>query len=287
MPYDPTDGVTLTELIRLVRLRLHDFPQKHQQAETGDGAKRVFHLRDTLYETHGVTVTVDGAIGTDPYEVDYDSAWVTFDSAPAGALIFSYSTVMWTDERITEAINSAIGELFGPFHVAGMNDDLVYSGPEILAETSAGYDLGPEDRVTKVEYRDGDRWVRITDWSVFTDGTSKYIRFHSAPSSYEDSTSIRIHYIVRPGNLNVGAQTLEGTAGLPTRAKEPLLLLACSSLVAERVNTRIKDDRAHNTQNDNPVKSYEIQNDAQFLRNQAEAAMRRLKMNRLNSRLLP
>ena len=284
MTYNPTDGVTLTELIRLVRLRLHDFPQKHQQTETGDGAKTVFHLRDTLYETHGVTLTVDGVSGTDPYTVDYDSAWVTFDSAPSGELIFSYSTVMWTDERIKEAINAAIEESFGPFHVAGMNDELAYSGVETLAETADGYDLGPEDRITKVEKWSDPYWVRVTDWDVYTDGTSKYIRFHR---ELETGTTLRIHYVVRPGNLDLGSQTLEGSAGLPTRAKEPVVLYACSSLVADRVNARIKDDRAHNTQNENAIKSYEIQNDSQFLRNQAEVAMRRLKMNRLNARLIP
>ena len=283
MTFDPTDGVSLTELIRLVRIRLGDFPQYMSQTETGDAVKTFFRLHEGVYEDNGVTVTLDGTADTNG-TIDYDSSTMTYTSAPDGALIFTYSTVVWTDERITEAINSAIDEMFGPAHVPGMNDDLVYSGPELLAEISAGNDLGPEDRVTKVERWDDTYWVRVTDWEVFTDGTSKYIRFHSP---LDDDTVIRIHYIVRPGNLTSGSNTLEGTAGLPTRFKEPVVLIACSSLVGDRVNKRVKDDRSHNTQNENPVKSYEIQNDAQYLRNQAEVIMRRLKMSKLTTRLIP
>lgn len=286
MTFDASDGVSLTELIRLVRIRLGDFPQYMSQTETGDAVKTFFRLHEGVYADNGVTVTLDGIPDTNGVE-DYDSSTMTYASAPDGTLVFSYSTVVWTDERITEAINSAIDEMFGPAHVPGMNGDLVYSGPELLAEISAGNDLGPEDRVTKVEYHDGDRWIRLTDWTVYTDGTSKYIHFTNGPSSYNDSTPVRIHYVVRPGNLTSGTNTLEGTAGLPTRFKEPVVLIACSSLVGDRVNKRIKDDRSHNTQNENPVKSYEIQNDAQYLRNQAEAIMRRLKMSKLTTRLIP
>lgn len=288
MTVDFTDGVSLTELIRLVRLRIGDFPSAHEQTETGDAATTVFRLRETVYETEGVTCTVDGS-PTTSFTMDYDSSWLTFDTAPgSGAtIVFTYSWVTWTEERIKEAINSAIDELFGPFHVVGMNDALAYAGPETLAETAAGYDLEPEDRVTQVFYKQSASdtyWRRITDWEVFTDGTSKYIRFHrDLPSG----TTLRIHYLVRPGNLDKSTDTLEGTAGLPTRAKEPVILLAMSSLIVDRVNKRVRDDRAHNTQNENPVKSYEIIQDANLMRNQAEVAMRRLRMGKLVSRLIP
>lgn len=285
MTYDPSDGVSLADLIRLVRLRLADFPAPHQQTEAGDGSTILYRLQENVYETDGVTCTVGGS-ATTSFTMDYDSSWLTFDTAPADedAIVFTYSFYTWTDERITEAVNAAIDELFGPFHVAGMNDELAYTGPETLAETSAGYDLGPEDRITRVERWSDPYWIRLTDWEVFTDGASKYIRLHRALPT---DTVLRIHYLVRPGTLLETSDTIEGTCGLPTRAKEPVVLLACSSLVAERVNKRIRDNRSHNTQDESPVKSYEIQNDAQFLRNQAEIVMRRLRMDRFTTRLTP
>lgn len=288
MTYDPSDGISLDDLIRLVRLRLGDFPNAHEQTETGDGSQTVFRLRENVYETDGVTCTVGGS-ATTSFTMDYDSSWLTFTTAPADddAIVFTYSWVTWTDERIQDAVNAAIDELFGPFHVVGMNDALSYTGPETLAETSAGTDLGPEDRITQVFYKQntGDTyWTRITDWEVYTDGTSKYIRFHR---DLPTGTTLRIHYLVRPGMLLETTDTIETAAGLPTRAREPILLLAMSSLVTDRLNQRIRDNRAFNTQAENPVKSYEVQNDAQFLRAQAETAMRRLRMSKLITRLIP
>lgn len=277
-------GVTLSEIIRLIRMRLGDFPQKRRQVETGDGVTVNYRLTNSPYETDGVTSTVAGTTST-AFTVDYDASWLTFTSAAADAaeIVLNYSTVVWSNERITEAVNSAIDELFGRFYVKGVNAALVSDGTaEMLVETAALDDLGPEDRITRVEYWDGSRWRRFDRWSVRATATAKYVVFDGAPSSGQ---AFRVSYVVRPGNLSAGAQTLEGTAGLPSRAKEPLVLLACSSLIVERMHHRIRDDRGHNTQGDNPVKSYEIQNDAQFLRQQAEVLASKLKMDPLTSRL--
>ena len=95
MTYDASDGTTLTELIRLVRVELDDFPQHiHDTDQTGDGVKTDFRLYDHPYETDGVEVTSAGTTLTEDtdYTVDYDSGWLTFTTAPAAgaALVFDY-----------------------------------------------------------------------------------------------------------------------------------------------------------------------------------------------------
>ena len=285
MAYDPTDGTSLTELIRLVRVRTGDFPQKQRQVETGDGVKADFRLRENVYLAGGVNVTVEGAVNTD-VTVDYDADWLTFDagSEPTGEVIILYSTVVWTDERIQEAINAAIDGLFGDFYVNGENDDLYTDGEaELLIETAAGEDLGPEDRVKEVEYHNGSRWVRLDSWRVRATPSAKYVVFENTPASGQ---RLRVSYAVRPGNLDTGTETIEGTAGLPSRAKEPVVLYTTAALITDRIHHRIRDDRGHNTQGENQVKSYEIQNDAQFLSAKADTLVGKLKQDGLLSRVV-
>ena len=279
-PVTNIGGTSLDDLVELVRRRLGDFPQRRVQSETGDGVETHYKLRESPYLASGATATVAGSAAT--LTVDYDSGWATFTSAPTGEILISYSTVVWSDERIEEAINSAIDELFGKFYIWGVNDDLwSEGGADVIAQNSSGVDLGPEDRITRVEYWTGSRWVRTDRWSVQVQGASKVIVFEQAPI---EGINFRISYITRPGNIT-GTQTLEHTAGLPTRAKEPIILLACSGLIVERMHHRIRDDRGHNTQADNTVKSYEIQNDAQFLRAQAMVIAQSLKMDSMQGRV--
>lgn len=284
VPYDASeDGVSLADLIRSVRKRIGDFPQKRRQVESGDGVKSDFRLKDSPHEEYGVIATVDGSAAT--ITPDYDSSWVAFSSAPASGdenVVISYKTVVWDDERIQEAINAAIDEQFGRFYAVGENDSLLADGTgELLAETADGYDLGPEDRITRVDWHNGYRWIRLDCWRVRSTPDKKYVVFEQNVSG-----PIRIAYKVRPGNLTLSDQTLEGTAGLPTRAKEPLVLLACAALMDDRLHHRIRDDRGHNTQSENPVKSYEIQNDSQFIRAKAEVLISRLKMEPISSRVV-
>lgn len=284
MAYNPSDGTTLTELIRLVRIRLGDFPAKQRQVETGDGVKAAFRLHETIREETGITITVAGVSATH-FTADYDGSWVVFDGGflPVGEIIFSYSSVVWTDERVTDAVNAAIDQLFGSFYVRGENHDLYTDGQgELLIETAAGDDLSPDDRVTGVEWWNGSRWVRLDSWHIRTTPEAKYVVFENLPAM---GTQLRVCYVVRPGILSDGDETIEGTSGLPSRAKEPLVLYATSMLVTDRLHHRIRDDRGHNTQNENGVKSYEIQNDAQYLRAQAQLLISSLRMDSLIPRV--
>src|SRR5665647_660420 len=177
MTFNPTDGVSLTELIRLIRMRLGDFPQKRRQIEAGDGVTANYRLTDSPYEDDGVTTTVGGVAST-AFTTDYDASWLAFTSpaAVADEIVLNYSTVVWSDERITEAINSAIDELFGRFYVKGFNDAIYSDGSaELTVQTSAGFDLGPEDRITRVQFWSGSRWVRSDRWRVEAQGDTKVV----------------------------------------------------------------------------------------------------------------
>lgn len=282
MPYDPTDGTTLTELIRLVRLRIGDFPRTQRHPFTFAGTETVYRLRETVYSDLTVTCTVDGSPNTD-FTVDADSSIVEFDTAPTGDGVFSYETVTWSDERITEAINAGIDEIGNLFYVDGENDDLYTDGQgELLIETSAGDDLGPEDRIRSVEWWTGWRWTRLDSWHVRSTPFAKYVVFENTPVT---GTRLRVSYSVRPANLDLADDTLETVAGLPGRAKEPIILYAVADLQTDRLHHRIKDDRGHNSQDEAGVKSYEILNDAKFLRSLAEIRAQKLSKYGLHPRV--
>lgn len=278
-------STTLTTLIDLVRRRLGDHVQEGYDTASGDGEMDRFALTHVNLVADSLSVLVDD-VAEPNYTVDEHSGWVSFGNIPAAGtdnVVFSYQYTVWSDERITEAINAAIDELFGKFYVHGYNDDLWSDGTaECVVQTTAGVDLDPEDRITKVEFWSGSRWVRIDRWKVSRIEDAKTLVFEFTPTT---GTNYRVHYVKRPGNLESLSQTLEVTGGLPTRAKEPIVLLACADLITDRIHHRIRDDRGHNTQGENPVKSYEIQNDAQFLRAQAELKASKLRMSPLMSRV--
>ena len=274
-------AITLTNLRDMVNRRLGNDLEWASATDEGDGGSTLFRLPHTNIVT--LTVQVDGVDYTSG-TLDEESGWYTFASPPApeAELAFQYSYRHWGETRVDESINSAIDELFGKFHVDGFNDDLwSEGGAEFIAQTSAGVDLDPEDRITRVEFWSGTRWVKTDRWHVTVQNGTKVVIFEVTPTL---GTNIRISYHARPGNLTNGVDTLETTSGLPTRAKEPIVLLACSSLITERMHHRIRDDRASNTQNENPVKSYEIQNDANYLRQQAEVLASKLRMAPLRGR---
>ena len=274
-------AITLTNLRDMVNRRLGNDLEWASATDEGDGGSTLFRLPHTNIVT--LTVQVDSVaytLGT----LDEESGWYTFAVAPStsAVLSFQYSYRHWGETRVDEAINSAIDELFGKFYVEGCNDDLwSEGGAEFVVQTSAGVDLDPEDRITKVEYWSGDRWVKTDRWRVAVQNETKVVIFENAPMA---GINFRVSYNCRPRNLTSGSDTLETNAGLPARAKEPLVLYACSSLIVERMHHRIRDDRASNTQNENPVKSYEIQSDADYLRRTAQVLASKLRMAPLRTR---
>jgi len=278
------EGTSLTDLIRAVRMRLGDFPQKRKQSEISDGSTANYRLKGKPYEDDGVTATVAGysAVQT----MDYDSGWISLSAFPDASdeVVFYYSTVVWTDERITEAINASIDGLFGQFYVIGTHDDIQGNGTnEFEVTTSGGFPLSAGDRIIKVEKNSSSNMIRLKDWSVHSTATKKYVHLANATSS---SDVIRVTYAARPKNLvynlpswNYPTETLEGTAGLPTRAKEPIVCYSTASLMRERLSTRAMDDRY--TQDQNNVRLYEVLNVVNALELNAEMQLRKLRMSPL------
>ena len=276
--------VTLDNLIYATRLRLGDHVQEGYDTATGDGETDRFALSHVNLLEESLSVLVAGTPDLTA-TVDERSGWVSFTSIPAdnSVIEFSYQYTIWSDERITEALNAAIDERFGQYYVEGFNDDLwSEGGAEFVAQNGAGEDLDPTDRITKLEWWNETRWVRTDGWHVEVQGDIKVIILETTPQA---GINFRISYHSRPGNLVDTNDTLETTVGIKGYFKEPIVLLACADLITDRIHHRIRDDRGHNTQGENPVKSYEIQNDAQFLRAQAELKLSRLKMPPLRTRV--
>lgn len=278
-------GVTpLTSLIGIIRRRLGDTKQHYTQSETGDGTTVDFKLRDAPFEN--LVVTIDGT-ATTAFTPDSDSGWIAFNTAPtnASAIVFSYTSYVWSDEHITQAVNDATAELFGNFYVESSHDDIATTGNQEYTIQDAGHtNLPPSARITKVEWWNDPHWVKVENWSVRNTATTKVLHFENAPL---EGYTLRVSFHSWPGFFATGGDTLEYTVGLPTRAKEPIVLLAMSALLGDRLGYRVRGDLGHNTQNENQVKSYEIQNDAAWYRSQAEYKAKRLRMAPLRTRIVP
>jgi hypothetical protein len=221
------------------------------------------------------------------WSLDSDSGWVTFTSAPGSGLEvrFEYQYYVWSEDHIIEAVNDAIAELFGVFYVEGYHDDIATTGDqEYVLQDGAHVDLAPQTRVTKVEFWSDPHWIRLEGWSIRNTPTNKILHFENAlvPGYY-----LRVSFNAWSGIFADSTDTLEATVGLPTRAKEPIILIAMSSLLGDRLGPRVRGDLGHNTQNENQVKSYEIQNDAAWYRSRAEYKMQKLKMPPLTTRIVP
>lgn len=277
---------TLTNLISSVRTRLGDHVQEGAGTATGDGAQTRFRLPDDNIVVNSLTMTVSSVAYT-AFTVDAESGWVTCTGtvpALSAPITFSYQYTGWSAARVQDAINAAIDQLFHNFYVEGVNATTMSTDGEgeLLAEKSDGTDLGPEDRITRVEFDNGDRWVKLENWSIRRTATKKYIVWQNAPVT---GYTLRITFVTRPTNLTSGSDTLETTAGLPARAEEPLVDYACAELLGDPLARRILADRAHNTQNENAVKSYEIENAARVFRARAELKAQKLRMEPLKARL--
>ena len=279
-----TGVTTLASLIASIRRRLGDTKQLATQTEEGDGTKTNWRLADAPMED--LVVEVDGALSYD-WTVDTDSGWVTFGSAPGSGLAirFSYQYYVWSEDHIIEAVNNAVAELFGNFYVEGYHDDIATTGDqEYVLQDGAHVNLPPQTRITKVEFWSDPHWIRLEGWSIRNTETTKILHFENAlvPGYY-----LRVTYHAWPGFFDSVNDTLESSIGLPTRAKEPIILFAMSDLLGDRLGPRVRGDLGHNTQNENQVKSYEIQNDAAWYRSRAEMKARRLKMAPLTTRIVP
>lgn len=272
--------VTLLDLRDAVDRRLGNFVMSEASTDTGDGEAAVFELSHqniiptSLIVSVDATTTGEVVAGT----LDEESATYTFNLVPIAEaeIIFQYQYKHWSTAQVTDAINGAVNDLFGRFYEEGESTVTSTGVQEYQVYDSDDTALTHEDRITRVEYWSSPHWVRIDGWNVRNTAGLKYVHFETAPSS---GYSLRVSYIKQPRPFS-GTDDTETLAsiGLPDRAKEPLVLYAASELIAMRIGPRIRDDRANNTQNENAIKSYEMVNDSQFLRAQAELKASRIRM---------
>jgi hypothetical protein len=277
--YVPEDsGTTLQSIIDQVNRKLASYVGHHVQSETADGTQTSWKL--THENIIACTVT-GGSTNT----VDLDGGWVTYTVAPSAdtALTFAYTYRHWSDEMVTEEVNSAVDELFGVFHVPGSSTLTTDGSQEYLLQNDALADLDPRCRITEVELWSDPNYKRLHNWRVRDEQDAKYLHFFTAPV---EGYTVRFSWQGPPQNFVNLTDTLEGTVGLPTAAKNPIVLLAASELLLSRLAPRIRDDGAHNTQNENVVKSYEIGNAAAILRASAERKAGRVRMKPLRGRVV-
>jgi hypothetical protein len=282
----PTGVTTFAALKEAVRSQMGDGAQRSENdTATGDGATTTFALKES--KPSSLTITLDGT-PTTAFSYDDETGWVEFTSAPGDgvAIVFTYVYHVFSDTQLERAVNCAVMELFGDFYVEGVHDDIATTGDREYTLTDAAHvNLDPSARVYRVEisYDSGVNWKRLDAWRVDTRATTKVLVFERAPA---DGYLLRVSFHALPGQFTSDVDTLEATVGLPTRASEPLIDYACAELMKYRIAPNVRDDRAHNTQQEKRLKSYELVNDAQFLRAQAQLKARRLRMDPLRTRVV-
>lgn len=278
-------STTLTQLIVLVRDRANDQVQEGYAKSVGDGVTERFSLPDANIIHDSLTVQVDGVASTS-FSVDEASGWVRFTvipGAPSDAdeknITFSYQYTIWSDAQIIEAVNAAIDDCYGALVVEGENAALTSNGAsELLCTTTAGADLSPEDVVERVEYWSDPHWVTLHDWRAKNHSGRKYIHFRRRPLS---GAKFRISYIKRPTPLSLVTDTLEATAGLPARAREPVILFACAKLISQQLNALTHSNLFYNAEGKNATRVLDLRMRVQDLQAEGELALRKAKPRRV------
>jgi hypothetical protein len=138
---------------------------------------------------------------------------------------------------VTTAINAGINALFPHIYVAAPVT-LVNNG-------TAEYDLDPlVEFVLRHEIQSGSGWTRKKRmFDVYRDGDHKVIQFYTVPSA-----TVRVHTISRPSPMNSNSNTLETTAGVPTRSMFPVVSYAIYYLLTQKTAPRSRGDVAIATQ---------------------------------------
>ncbi len=107
---------TLNDYVSDVRTSLEDYGNLVTDQFSGDATTIVWQLSSAPILTNSESVTIAGAAQarTTNYTVNYDNGQITFVSAPAAAaaVVIQYTKVIWRDERIINAVNAGIREMY-------------------------------------------------------------------------------------------------------------------------------------------------------------------------------
>ena len=288
--YVPTAGspATLEDLRDLVNRRTTNTLDHGTHTETATAYQSVFRLPDQ--NISDLSVTVDGS-STSSGTLDAQSGYYVFGDSGLDegvVAVFTYTFRHWSDEQVNDAINGAIAELWGAFYTDPEFATFTTTGAASYAALDVdGNPLDNNDRVTHVHLWRDPMWVKWEHWSISHNGGQKYVDF-SRPRY--DGGTVRITYVKPLATFTDDTVSMtdvgfdEKTAEM---AKWAVVDLAIAELISERIPVRIRDDRAHNSQNEQAIKSYEMVNDAQFYRARALLRAKVVAPPRLSGRVHP
>ena len=243
--YVPADAgpASLESLIALVNSELENHTMYGSWQAEGDGTTTSFTVAPLARYIVDNSAWVVDAGGTE-FTMDFDSGVITFDAAPALSvpLTAKFNHACWTDELVLQAVNAGINNLFPAFYVPKADTSI-----PLVADTYE-YALPPETQfITAVETRAdaAGAYTKMarSKYEWLSDGDHLNLRFFSAPTGF-----MRVRCINRPSPLVEPSDTLETTAGLPARAKGPIISYACWYLLTQKIAPRIRSDIAVNTQ---------------------------------------
>lgn len=171
-----------------------------------------------------------------------------------------------TSLRLTDTSSVAVGDILKNTPSGGASEAvLVTAVASPTLTVTRGY-LG----TTKAAHASGATWTTYSD---------RALHFSSVP--FEGT--LRVTYNARPGNLSADIDTLETTAGLPARAKEPIILYACYWLLSAMQGRKVVKDSSKNLTTLN-YSLRDLDTNATKFKMMCDVSSQRLRMKRLQGR---
>jgi len=271
-----TGGATLTDLIGLVNSELENHTAFGSWQAVGDGTTTSFTvapLARYIVDDSAWVVEV-GGVATEAFTMDFDSGVIAFTTAADETvpLTAKFNHAYWTDELVAQAVNAGINNLFPAFYVpkADTSVSLVANTYEYAMPAATQFITAVE---TRADATGAYTKMARTKYEWLSDGDHLNLRFFSAPTGF-----MRVRCINRPSPLVFPADSLGGTAGLPLRAKDPIISYACWYLLTQKIAPRIRSDIAVNTQGVGTLSPRQIADGTQawLMRYQLQVAANRM-----------
>lgn len=238
-------SVTRNDLVALVNDELENVATDGIAETVSDGITNSYLIAPMgYYVLEGSVFAALSDSPTSAYTMDYETSAITFTDTPAGGVTvyITYKYLYWRTRLVEQAINAAIDNLFPAFYVPKADTSI------LLVADSYEYALPPATQfITAVETRSATTGAYTkmarSKYEWLSDGDHLTLRFFGPPTGF-----MRVRCINRPAPLTDTSSTLETTAGLPARAKDPIISYACWYLLTQKIAPRIRSDIAVNTQ---------------------------------------
>lgn len=242
------------------------------EAEQADSTR--FRMPHTHIIHGSEVVQIDGStkVLTTDYTIDHESGWVTFVVAPGenAVVTVDYRYRLFSEDELLQAINEAI----------------LYVGPTLptraidtsLHSDSSTYEQAlPADvaHIERVEIYDDSTstYKRQYDWTTYessnttTGALTRYLRFLAMPNPMYDGQDIRLFYVRALGEADSTlTKELQKDIHIQDKARRPLVLYACWSLLYHQIAVRQRENAFLNQDAPNVQKVYEALRFADSLR---------------------